>query len=155
MRLTPEQAIAFQRETGHDLGVADTGPANPSPARAAGQSGPSGSSRGRGRNPQNELYMHMRLRWGDRVRPDYVGAVPGRKFELDMAFVPERLAIEVDGWQYHGKYKSDFHRDREKRNQLLLNGWGLFTFSARDVLQDPDGCLAMIETVLDRCWSHE
>lgn len=143
MRLTAEQALELQQQTGIDLGVKS--------GKAATASKPSArrpKARKRGRNPQAELLAAMQMEWGDAVHSDYAGAIPGRKFELDMAFIPEKLGVEVDGWQYHGKFKSGFHRDREKRNLLLLNGWALLTFSAREVFADPMGCVEMVGQVL-------
>lgn len=34
---------------------------------------------------------------------DFVGAVPGRMFEIDCALVDHRLAIEIDGWPWQAK----------------------------------------------------
>lgn len=65
-----------------------------------------------------------------------------------MAFVDVRVGIEVDGWQYHGKFKRGFHRDREKRNLLVINGWSLMSFTAKQILQDPGAVLDMIDMAL-------
>jgi|GEM_PF-1358311 len=146
MRLTREQAHEFARQRGLDpsaLGLADetdtsSPQVRPKPRR---ESGPS---------PQAQLTVLARQRWGDEIRTDYVGAVPGRRFEIDITLPAYRIAIEVDGWAFHGKHKRDFHRDREKRNALVLNGWLVLAFSARDVMADPLRLLDMVEQLIDR-----
>lgn len=75
---------------------------------------------------------------------EFKGAVPHRKFRLDIAFPDHRLAVEVDGWQHHGKHLADHRKDRERIRLLALNGWRLLPFTAGEVLKDPLGCVALI-----------
>lgn len=71
-------------------------------------------------------------------------AIPNRRFEIDIAFTAEKLAVEVDGWQYHGKYKSGFHRDRIKQNLLVCEGWRVLRFTAKQIYNTPSDCEDMI-----------
>lgn len=80
---------------------------------------------------------------------EYAGAVPGRRFRIDIALPECRLAIEVDGWQFHGRHKGDFQRDRERQNALTLAGWRILRFSARDVRHDLERVLAEIRRAAD------
>lgn len=53
-----------------------------------------------------------------------------RKFEIDFALPDLKVGIEVDGWQYHGKHKESFLRDRDKDYFLAVNGWQILRVQA-------------------------
>lgn len=128
LRLTPKQARA--------LGVPITGPtAPPSPGRAT-----------RAGSPEWILKTRLTERWPDRAIPEYRGAVPGRRFRLDVGFPDIRLAVECDGWAWHGRHKSDFKRDRERDRALLLAGWRVLRFFASEIRRTPD---QVVETVAE------
>jgi very-short-patch-repair endonuclease len=78
------------------------------------------------------------------ARREYPGAVPGRRFRLDIAIPGRRLALEVDGWAYHGRHKNDFRRDRERQNLLVLNGWRVLRFTAGQIHKD---IAAVLDTI--------
>lgn len=67
---------------------------------------------------------------------EYPDVVPGRKFRIDIALPEIRLAIEVDGWEWHGKHKGDFERDRERQNLLTIHGWRILRFTAGNIRKD-------------------
>ena len=75
--------------------------------------------------------------------------IPKKKFEIDIAFVDQKLAVEVDGWAYHGKYLSGFVRDRVKQNLLVCEGWRLLRFTANQIYKKEDKCIEMIKKCLD------
>lgn len=75
---------------------------------------------------------------------EYERAVPGRKYRLDIALPDQRLAIEVDGWEWHGKHKGDFQRDRTRQNLLTVNNWRILRFTAGEIRKDMD---AVMETI--------
>lgn len=52
----------------------------------------------------------------------------GAVAELDLAYLPEKVAIELDGWAEHGK-RGAFERDRARRNDLTLLGWEVYQFT--------------------------
>lgn len=56
-------------------------------------------------------------------RPD------GRLARIDLAYPSERIAIELDGWDHHGR-RSRFDPDRIRRNELTLLGWDVYNFTA-------------------------
>ncbi|HEX2577455.1 MAG TPA: hypothetical protein VHK88_13955, partial [Aquihabitans sp.] len=65
-------------------------------------------------------------------RPD------GRTALLDLAYPPELVGIELDGWAHHG-HRRAFDEDRVRTNQLTLLGWRMFHFTsttADEVLVD-------------------
>lgn len=84
---------------------------------------------------------------------DFIGASQKSRYEIDFALPNLKIGIEVDGWQYHGKYKEAFLRDREKDFEIKSNGWVLLRLQAGILLNhrklgDP---LNRIKTFLD-CW---
>lgn len=98
--------------------------------------------------PQAKLWGLVKLAWPGISSSEHAGAIPGRKFTLDIAFVDSKTCCEVDGWQFHGKHKAGFHRDREKEKLLMLNGWKTIRFTAKEINSDGIGCLRVIEQIL-------
>ena len=79
---------------------------------------------------------------------EFKDAVPGRRFRLDIAFPEQRLAVEVDGWQYHGKHKADFTRDRTRQNLLVQHGWRVLRFTAGQIHSDVAACATTVRQAL-------
>ena len=91
-----------------------------------------------GRMPDDVLWLAVKAQHPAAVR-EFQGAVPGRKFRIDIALVEEKVAIEIDGWQYHGKYKSAHESDRERQNLLAVGGWLVLRFTAGQIFKDIEG----------------
>lgn len=100
-----------------------------------------------GPTPHDLLWDAVRARWPQAER-ELPGAVEGRKFRIDIGFAAARLAVEVDGFAYHGKHLGDFKRDRERQNLLTVAGWRILRFTAADIRQTPERCLELIEAAL-------
>ena len=49
------------------------------------------------RLPDEYLWSHVLAHYPEAQR-EFRGAVPNRRFRIDIALVDERIAIEVDGW---------------------------------------------------------
>lgn len=65
-----------------------------------------------------------------------VGQVKPRKWALDWAFLPQRVAVEVEGgYAIGGRHTSakGFIGDQEKYNVLACLGWRLLRVTPRDV----------------------
>ncbi|AQP45537.1 hypothetical protein [Tessaracoccus flavus] len=81
-----------------------------------------------------EREAHVMLR-RSRV-PGWVANHPveirGRRYYLDLAVPDLKLAAEIDGWEHHKTLQS-FIADREKWNDLALDGWLLLHFTARSL----------------------
>lgn len=104
------------------------------------------------KGPQAKLAALIKDRFpGFDIEEDKSDAIPKRRFQIDIAFNEHKLAVEVDGWQYHGKFKSGFQRDRVKQNLLVVEGWRLLRFTYKQIMNDPDGCISMIERCLSQC----
>lgn len=102
----------------------------------------------KGKTPQQKLFESCKILWPD-CQEEYAGAVPGRRFRIDVAFPSHKLATELDGWEWHGKHKGDFQRDRERQNLLSIQGWTILRFTAKDVNQNLPKVLETIQTCLD------
>jgi len=100
-----------------------------------GRSFPHGSFgiRSVSRTPQEKLWLFVQSAWPGQAEANYRLPIAGRRFEADIAFPRKALAIEVDGWNFHGKRYGDFQRDRDKGNALAAMGWTLLRFPAIDV----------------------
>jgi very-short-patch-repair endonuclease len=62
--------------------------------------------------------------------------VDGRTFRIDLAYPALRLAIESDGFAFHGD-RSAFESDRERQNLLVLAGWTVLRFTWRQICSQP------------------
>ena len=71
----------------------------------------------------------------------------GRPVELDLAFIDQRVAIELDGYAFHSGPEA--HRaDVRRANDLLAAGWTIRRFTWNDLLADPAGFVATVRQVL-------
>ena len=53
----------------------------------------------------------------------------GRLARIDLAYPRQMVAIELDGWDHHGR-RSAFDADRIRRNELTLLGWDVYQFTS-------------------------
>ncbi len=102
------------------------------------------SARRESSSPHEILLGELERRYPGRVMGEYP-CIPSRRFRLDAAIPDVRVAIECDGWQHHGRFLSDFHRDREKRNLLAADGWLVLAFAAGVIRRDLAGCMAIVD----------
>lgn len=68
-------------------------------------------------------------------------------FEIDVAFVAERVAIEVDGWMWHRDPERQ-RRDAERQNILVNAGWHVLRFTWHGLTHDPEGVIRQIRHAL-------
>lgn len=102
-----------------------------------------------GRMPDEVLWMAVRVQYPQAQR-EFQGAVPGRRYRIDIALEAEKIAIEIDGWQYHGKFKSAHESDRERQNHLVVAGWLVLRFTAGQIFKDLQGVSATIERAVQQ-----
>ncbi len=95
--------------------------------------------------PHKLLWDAVSGRWPEAVK-EY-SPIEGRRFRIDIAFVKQKIAIEVDGWEFHGKYKSAHAKDRKRQNLLVQHGWRVLRFTAGEIFSDMPAVLGMIEAV--------
>jgi very-short-patch-repair endonuclease len=93
-----------------------------------------------GAEAESERVLHRLLRkhriigWVANYRVVVGGVVRAR---VDIAFVEQRIAIEVDGYAYHSR-EGAFQRDRSRQNLLTLLGWTVLRFTWADLAERPD-----------------
>lgn len=103
-----------------------------------------------GSPPQEQLLALVTLEHPDHEWvADFKGAVPRRKYELDIALPEYFLAIEVDGYAIHGRNKANFLRDRDKDYLLSLEGWGVLRIQAGLITKSPDEALERVNAFLE------
>lgn len=92
-----------------------------------------------------DLLAEAVLRIAPEAEREFVGAVPGRRYRIDIALPAERIAIECDGWSNHGRFRKSHESDRERQNLLSVRGWLILRFTARQIFQDLPAVVATIE----------
>ncbi|NLE96650.1 MAG: DUF559 domain-containing protein [Propionibacterium sp.] len=65
-------------------------------------------------------------------RGNYEVRVAGQRFFIDIAFPGAKIAIEIDGFDFH-RTREAFDRDREKQNLLVLAGWTVLRFTSNTI----------------------
>lgn len=70
-------------------------------------------------------------------------------FEVDLAFVRERVAVEVDGWAWHVD-RARFQADRVRQNALVNDGWRVLRFTWHDLTVRPAEVVREIRVALAR-----
>ena len=102
---------------------------------------------------------------GYRYRKNYK-ALPGTP---DIALTKYKIAIFCDGEFFHGKdwpdlksklksgnnpdfwvskIERNMERDQEKDKQLLFEGWTALHFWGKDIINDTEGCIKVIEEMI-------
>jgi Transcriptional regulator, AbiEi antitoxin len=55
----------------------------------------------------------------------------GKNVRIDLAYPEQRIAIELDSWEFHGMgNRTAFRVDRARKNDLLVIGWAPTSFTA-------------------------
>lgn len=67
----------------------------------------------------------------------------GRTVKIDLAYPAQRLAIELDGWEFHHT-RTAFDDDRARANLLVAHGWTIVRFTSRSSDQEIIACLRAI-----------
>lgn len=98
----------------------------------------------------------LSARFGRLTAEGGLGLVPGFEIRdggrvvalLDFAVPDLRLAVEVDGWAYHGS-KEQQQADRQRDRMLLVRyGWTTVRYTTQDVLERPEQVLAELAQLL-------
>ncbi len=74
--------------------------------------------------------------------------VAGHRYFLDIAFVEQRLAVEVDGRQFHDRER--FESDRARHNELTAAGWTVLHVTWA-MLQQPGLLVCLVAQTLSTC----
>jgi very-short-patch-repair endonuclease len=71
--------------------------------------------------------------------------LPVGGYKVDVAFVKQKVAIEVDGLAHHSD-SEDFHNDRVRQNSIVLLGWQVLRFTWLDLVEYPQRFIAVIRS---------
>lgn len=72
---------------------------------------------------------------------------PVNGYRIDVAFLVEKVAVEVDGFAFHSDPDA-FHNDRVRQNSIALQGWQVLRFTWLDLTEYPERVLATIRSAL-------
>lgn len=61
-------------------------------------------------------------------------------YRLDFAYLPAKVAIEIDGHEYHSG-KEQFTKDRQRQRKLEMDGWRFIRFSGSEVFSNASSCV--------------
>src|SRR3954470_4772553 len=78
-------------------------------------------------------------------RPEVNARVAG--LEVDFVFASRRVAVETDGWQFHG-HRAAFERDRRRDAALTRAGYRVLRFTHDQVAGEPHVIAATVAAVL-------
>lgn len=73
--------------------------------------------------------------------------IDGKEYHPDIAFRGVKLAVEIDGFEYHSG-RAAFERDRFRQNILVRDGWTVLRFTLAQLVADPRGVVEMVRAVL-------
>ena len=65
----------------------------------------------------------------------YKVTIDGRTYYVDLAYPGVRLAIEVDGFEFH-RARDVFDADRRRQNDLVAAGWTVLRFTSRSTARE-------------------
>jgi very-short-patch-repair endonuclease len=66
---------------------------------------------------------------------------------LDLAFVAQRVLVEIDGWAYHRDLRA-FLTDSARQNALVLDGWVVIRTSWYELTENPDRFVSNVRAAL-------
>lgn len=75
--------------------------------------------------------------------------VAGRTFRVDLAYPDVRLAIELDGWEFH-RTRTAFDQDRSRANALVVGGWTVVRFTSRSTEDEILTCIRSARVAFGR-----
>lgn len=72
---------------------------------------------------------------------------PEGDFFLDIAFVREKVAVEIDGYEYHSSRES-FERDRVRHSILTAMGWRILHVTWGELIHHPERVVSLVRDTL-------
>lgn len=102
---------------------------------------------------ESERALHRLLRangirgWKTNHWVDLPNLLPQTGAFVDVLFKSKRVAIEVDGYEFHSDHEA-FEKDRRRRNELVLAGFLVLNFTWRQITEDPTWVIGCIRRAL-------
>jgi len=75
---------------------------------------------------------------------------PAGGYRIDLAVYPHRLAIEIDGHDYHERTKDQATRGKRHARDLQLLNWTVLPYTGSDVWNDLFGCCQDVNRFIAR-----
>lgn len=99
-------------------------------------------------NLEAEFLQYWRMIVPSRPQPEReYQFLEGRRFRFDFCFVPQRVAVELEGAVFqqgrHTRGKG-YESDCEKYNLAVLNGYKVLRFTRGMLQRDPHGCISQV-----------
>ena len=69
-------------------------------------------------------------------------------YHIDFALPPHKIAIEIDGHEYH-KTKEQRRHDAQRDCFLIKEGWKVIRFTGSEVFKDAPGCIQQVKEIID------
>jgi very-short-patch-repair endonuclease len=79
--------------------------------------------------------------------PQVLVTTPGRLARVDLGHRLAQIALEAEGYAYHGD-SLKFAEDCRRYDDLVSAGWLVLRFTYRQVLHDPDWVVATVRAAL-------
>ncbi|OFC35548.1 hypothetical protein BAE29_15465 [Acidithiobacillus caldus] len=89
----------------------------------------------------------LESRYPDRMVREY-RPISNRRFRIDFAFPAEKIAIEFDGYRFHGFSRAGFRDGLKRQNLLTVQGWRFLRYSYSDVRNHLPDILDQVDTLL-------
>jgi very-short-patch-repair endonuclease len=99
--------------------------------------------------PDSELERAMGALLGAHDLPQAVFHPRILGYEVDFAYLEEKVILECDGWSNHGLDRRQFERDRERDAALMAAGWIVLRFTWTQITRRPASVARSIRRVLD------
>lgn len=75
-------------------------------------------------------------------------------YRLDFAVITpkQKLAIELDGHEFHERTKEQAARDKSRDRALVADGWKVLRFTGSEVWRDVGACISELQNLL---WAEQ
>jgi very-short-patch-repair endonuclease len=81
------------------------------------------------------------------IRQHWVSTAGGR-YRLDFAWPEQRVAVECDGWEHHGRRRHDFGKDRARYAEVVAAGYRVLPVTWDAAKRDPDRVIRWLRDAL-------
>jgi len=104
-------------------------------------------------SPMELKFAKAAMARGIELTPQWKIYTEDADYRTDFAIVSRKLAIEIDGHDYH-KTKEQCANDTKRQRALELEGWRVIRFTGSEIHADPGRCITELIRYLDLCPSE-
>lgn len=100
------------------------------------------------RSKLERLYADASARAGlPPPRSQHPVTIDGRTYRIDFAYPDQKIAVELDGWRFHGT-RSAWESDIQRANALVSVGWQVIRGTWRDLQNRPESVVDRVAVLL-------